>query len=50
LDAHRVWEGPVALVVAPGYGLHRMDLIIIALAAVPWLVILAIAIWPKRGR
>ena len=50
MDAHRIWEGPVAVVVAPGFGLHRMDVIVLALAAAPWLGILAITIWPKRPR
>ncbi len=50
LDVHRIWEGPVELVVAPGYGLHRMDVVIISLALVPWIGILAGAVWPKRRR
>ena len=48
MDAHRLWEGPVEIVVAPGYGLHRMDVIVLALALVPWIGILAAFVWPKR--
>ena len=32
----------------PGYGLHRMDVIVLARAVAPWLGILAISVWPKR--
>jgi hypothetical protein len=50
LDARRIWEGPVEIVLAPGYGLHRMDLLVLTLAGLPWIGILATAIWPKRRR
>jgi hypothetical protein len=43
-------EGPVEFVLYPGRGLHRMDVIMLALAVVPWLGILAVAVWPKRRR
>jgi len=41
-------EGPVEFVLYPGRGLHRMDVIMIALAGLPLIGILALIIWPKR--
>jgi hypothetical protein len=43
-------EGPVELSLSPDRGLHRMDVLVLVLAGLPWIGILATAIWPKRRR